>query len=68
MKDAQAEILRKKYKYRELILKGKIKLSIEVAKKLIGPDTAYHLYSKLNDADDENRTDKDKKKEDGEKS
>lgn len=47
MKSLKAEILRKKYKYREYILKGKLKLSIAAAKKLIGPDTAYHLYSKL---------------------
>ncbi|WP_188020350.1 hypothetical protein [Deferribacter autotrophicus] len=45
----KAEILRKKYLYKELLLKGKIKnISIENAKKLAGVDTAYHLYQNLN--------------------
>ncbi|MCX8084431.1 MAG: hypothetical protein N3C60_05865 [Calditerrivibrio sp.] len=43
MKD-KAEEIRIKAKYKELILKGKIKLPLEAAKKLTGPDTAYHLY------------------------
>ena len=45
MNDAQAEILRKKYKYRRLILEGKLVLPHEEAAKLLGPDCAYHLYS-----------------------
>jgi hypothetical protein len=43
MKD-KAEEIRIKAKYKELVLKGKIKLPIEAAKKITGPDTAYHLY------------------------
>ncbi|MDA0708851.1 MAG: hypothetical protein O3B73_01415 [bacterium] len=41
----KADDIRKKYAYRQLILKGKIKVSRQTAVKLIGPDTAYHLYS-----------------------
>ena len=40
-----AEIIAKLYKYRKLIREGKIKLSFKSAKNIIGPDTAYHLYS-----------------------
>ncbi|MGA1861668.1 hypothetical protein OWM07_02120 [Deferribacter thermophilus] len=44
----KAEILKKKYFYKELILKKKIKLkSLEAAKKIVGVDTAYHLYQQL---------------------
>ncbi len=39
--------LRLKYKYRNLILRGKIKLPPSGAKKLIGPDCAYHLYRNM---------------------
>jgi hypothetical protein len=40
-----SEELRLRYLYRRLILDGKIALSFESAKKFIGPDCAYHLYS-----------------------
>ncbi len=40
----KSEEMRIKAKYKELILKGKIKLPLDAAKKLTGPDTAYHLY------------------------
>jgi hypothetical protein len=40
-----SEELRLRYLYRRLILGGKIALSFESAKKIIGPDCAYHLYS-----------------------
>ena len=30
--------------YRRLVLLGKAKLPLEVARKLVGPDCAYHLY------------------------
>ena len=42
-----SEFVRKKYLYRELILKRKIGLNPKSASKLIGPDCAYHLYSKI---------------------
>ncbi len=40
----KALAIRRQYKYREMILKGQISLPPESARKLIGPDTAYHLY------------------------
>ncbi|UOD34203.1 hypothetical protein DSN97_08555 [Deferribacteraceae bacterium V6Fe1] len=42
-----ASFIAKKYKYKEMILKRKLKVNVSVAKKLIGPDCAYHLYSDL---------------------
>lgn len=41
----KADDIKKKYAYRQMILKGQIKLNRKSAVKLIGPDTAYHLYS-----------------------
>ena len=41
----EAELIRKKYKYRRLIMEGKLVLPHEDAVKLLGPDCAYHLYS-----------------------
>lgn len=41
----KSEELRLRYRYRKLILDGKISLSFESAKKMIGPDCAYRLYS-----------------------
>lgn len=46
----KADDIRKKYAYRQMILKGKIKLSRNSAVKLVGPDTAYHLYSQKDSA------------------
>jgi hypothetical protein len=40
----QAEILRKKYRYRELILSGKLVLPHRRAAELLGPDCLYQLY------------------------
>jgi hypothetical protein len=40
-----SEELRLRSLYRKLILDGKVALSFESAKKMIGPDCAYHLYS-----------------------
>jgi len=39
------EEIRIRYLYRSLILRGKVVLSLEAARGLIGPDCAYHLYS-----------------------
>src|SRR5574341_864148 len=38
------EAQRIKSRYRRLVLLGKAKLPLEVARKLVGPDCAYHLY------------------------
>ncbi len=43
MSDGVEEI-RLRYLYRSLLLNGKIRLSYESARGLIGPDCAYHLY------------------------
>jgi len=39
-----SEEIRLRYLYKRLVLDGKIKLSLEAAKGLVGPDCAYHLY------------------------
>lgn len=38
------EEIRLRYRYRNLILSGKVRLSLESARRLVGPDCAYHLY------------------------
>lgn len=53
--EEKAKILAKKYKYKELILKKKIKIkSLDTAKKIVGVDTAYHLYQQINDVKKQN--------------
>ena len=46
MKTSRAEEIRRRYHYRRLVLTGKAKLPVKTAAKLIGPDCAYHLYSR----------------------
>ncbi len=41
----KAEEIRIRYLYRDLVLKRKIRLPLEGAVRLVGPDCAYHLYS-----------------------
>ncbi len=43
-KNLDSEEIRLRYLYRRLIRKKKVYLDMETAKKLVGPDTAYHLY------------------------
>ncbi len=43
--EEKAEIMRKKSRYRELILSGRLALPRERAGQLLGPDCLYHLYS-----------------------
>ena len=45
MESEKSELIRKKYKYRRLIMTGKIVLPHREAAQLLGPDCAYHLYS-----------------------
>ncbi len=45
--DAKAELIRKKYLYRRLIMSRKMSLSLSSAKGLVGPDCAYHLYGQV---------------------
>ena len=46
MNTREAALIRKRYQYRRLVLSGKISLPYQSAARLIGPDCAYHLYSK----------------------
>jgi hypothetical protein len=43
--EEKAEIIRKKSRYRELILSGRLVLPHQSAAQLLGPDCLYHLYS-----------------------
>ncbi len=40
----RAEELRIRYLYRDLILRGRLRLPPQAAVPLVGPDCAYHLY------------------------
>ena len=42
----KADFLKKKYFYRKSILNGTINIPLKAAYPLIGPDCAYHLYSR----------------------
>jgi hypothetical protein len=47
MKEADSErqdALRLRYHYRRLILLGRAVLPLEMARRIVGPDCAYHLY------------------------
>ncbi|MGE5239798.1 MAG: hypothetical protein ACM3ON_13465 [Chloroflexota bacterium] len=44
-----AESLRLRYKYRSLIVRGELRLPFDAARRLIGPDCAYHLYASMGD-------------------
>jgi hypothetical protein len=41
----RSEEIRLRYLYRRLIIDGKVNLSFEAARRLVGPDCAYHLYA-----------------------
>lgn len=42
--DDRAEEIRLRYLYRRAILRGQVRVPLESAKKLVGPDCAFHLY------------------------
>lgn len=44
---ARSEEIRIRYKYRQMILNGKARISLDSARALVGPDSAYHLYGLL---------------------
>lgn len=46
-KDPKAEVLRIKNLYRRLLLEGSIRIPVDVARRLIGPDCVFHLYGKI---------------------
>ncbi len=47
VKRDSAEETRIRQFYRDLILQGRIRLSLEAARGLVGPDCAYHLYMRI---------------------
>ena len=44
MAQPDAEVTRILHLYRRLVLLGKVRLPFAQARKLVGPDCAYHLY------------------------
>lgn len=67
MKSKEAEEMRIRYLYRDMIIRGQIRVPFQTAVNIIGPDCAYHLYwatdfsvdTKISH-DDENRREKEK--------
>lgn len=47
----QSEETRLRYRYRDLVLRGKVRLPLAGARALVGPDCAYHLYSRTDRGD-----------------
>ncbi len=47
MKQPSAEEIRIRQFYRDLILRGRIRISLEAARGLVGPDCADHLYTRV---------------------
>jgi hypothetical protein len=45
-----AELARRRYLYRRLIVNGQLRVSRAAAVPLVGPDCAYHLYAWPDDA------------------
>ena len=45
--DSQADSIRRKYLYRRLVMNRGVRIPVRLAKKLVGPDCAYHLYSQI---------------------
>jgi hypothetical protein len=43
----RAQEIRLRYTYRRMVLKGKVDLPAGAARRLVGPDCAYHLYSRM---------------------
>lgn len=41
------EAIRRKFQYRKRILQKELQIPIGKAKKLVGPDCAYHIYRHL---------------------
>jgi hypothetical protein len=54
MKETSLEI-RRRYLYRTLVIRGRVRISAESARGLIGPDCAYHLYSLPHPASGKNK-------------
>jgi|GEM_PF-1444270 hypothetical protein len=50
------EEIRLRYLYRRIVLSGKVRLPLEAARRLVGPDCAYHLYATVQDQGGETPT------------
>jgi hypothetical protein len=46
---SDTESLRILYQYKRLVLLGKLHPSMEEARRIVGPDCAFHLYFRLHD-------------------
>ena len=44
---ASPDEIRLRYLYRRVILRGNARLPLEAAKRLVGPDCAFHLYAAM---------------------
>ena len=45
-----------RYLYRRIVLRGGVRLPLEAAKRLVGPDCAFHLYASVNDQNEATST------------
>ena len=56
-RDSESDGVRRKYKYRKLVMTQGVKIPARLAMKMVGPDCAYHLYSQhMQDDKDEQRS------------
>lgn len=46
-RSSRSDEMRLRYLYRAHILRGRARLPLKVARRLVGPDCAYHLYGTL---------------------
>ncbi len=49
----EAEKIRIRYLYRRKILNGELNVSHSTAKRMVGPDCAYHLYGRHSSSGEE---------------
>lgn len=47
VRSTELEAMRIRHEYKRLILLGKIAAPLGAARRLVGPDCAFHLYSRL---------------------
>jgi hypothetical protein len=46
MAQAEAERIRIQHQYKRLVLLDRVRLPLAVARRLVGPDCAFHLYAR----------------------
>ncbi len=54
--NSRAEEIRLRHLYRKMIVMGKVKVSFESARRLVGPDCAFHLYGTVTKKEKKRRT------------